>query len=297
MDSSETSLIKEADVEKNIGAMISIEGSKPLTLYSKLHVDALSTMAQLIPPNVEIAIELQRNRDNFALGSPDAAGDYRIKIEEATLYYRVIEFNTPAMTILNDTLSQDAFMRYRRMATSTSYIPSGTLVHKWTDVMNGGALPRRLFVMFVDQRSYAGELNRRPTFCGAAAVRELKVQINGRDELVNPFSPKFEVDSRSGAVLEGSDVKDLLLGLHTITGAFFNSADATPSIGENDLLRGLMIYGVELSNSEATAPSFGCLDIITSFETPGPRQPAVAVLITEADQVLRVVGGKELNYE
>lgn len=295
VDAGDQSLITAEEAATYMIGMERIEDSKVLVLYGRINSDVLLSLAQLVPPNTSIDIEMMRSHPHFALGSADSSDSYAVKIDEASIYAKRIIFNQPARSILARGLAGDAQMCYRRMDSYTRRIAKGSLQHRWGDVTGGQALPKRLYAFLIDERGYAGAINRRPTFCEPANLTEFRATIDNRD-FAESLKPKYVYDLEGGAPSMLSDVKPLLMALHQITGSFSDYSKPSTTITEEDILQGLAIYALPLPHAESDELKYGCLDLHLTFGSSGTGEGLICIVIAERDLYMRLSNGRIVSY-
>lgn len=292
VDTDVTSLITEEQAQMYTMKSLSISGSKETVLYGRIQSGFLLSLAQLLPDNVELDIELTRGKDSFALGSANPAADYRIKLNSLTLFVKRVEFNNSAHNILRSVMAKDIHLKYQRFHSRVMYVPRDSRTFTWGNLF-AGVLPRRAFFMLVDQSSYSGAINRRGTYCEAANVSEVRFLVDGRDILPEPYRPKIE--TIGDQVSMDSDVSCVILGLHSVMGSFFKRDLDGPSIGVGDMQSGLLIYPVLLPRHQANQSSPpGSMDISVTFNANTLRS-YTAICIGEFDQCIKVTPAREIT--
>lgn len=287
LDPGHGSVITPSDASLNISAIDSIAGSRELILYGRIHSDFLVTLAQLLPDNVELDIELIRGRDSFALGSANPNADFRIKLNAVTLFVKRVEFNKAAQNVLRPIVDNGVHLKYLRYQSRVMFVSKDSSTFNWGNVFSGGPLPKRVFFFLVDQSSYSGSIDRRPTYCETAGLNELRFLVDGRDLMPEPYRPDFIDD------IVGSDVKGPLLGLNSVIGVFHNQSDSQAATGDLDMLQGVMIYAANLHHSVSNKQKLGSLDVSVSFQTPTPRS-YTAICIGEFNQCLKITKDRDV---
>lgn len=291
-DSERRSLIGSDELSMYVSAMQTIQGSQELVLYGRIQSDFLVSLAQLLPDNVDLDIELTRGRDSFALGSTSPDAEYRIKLNTVTLFVKRIEFNSPGQKILRSAVDSGVLLKYNRYQSRVMFVPKDSKTFNWGNIFSSGALPRRVFFFLVDQSSYSGAINRRPTFCEPARVSEVRFMVDGRDVMPEPYRPDF-VPMGGGGVSIASDVKSAVLGLNSVMGSFHRHAEDSLVIGTAEMLTGAMIYATNLDHVSSNQPKQGSLDISATFKTNAHRS-YTALCIGEFDQCVKIAQNGEV---
>ena len=287
-DNDATSVITQEQSQNYPLAMAAIADSKEFVLYGRLHCGFLVTLAQLIPDTMSLDIELTRSRDTFPLGSANPNAEYRIKLNSFTLFTKRIEFNDKAHKVLRSLLSREqAFLKYQRYQSRVMYVPKDSRTFNWGNVFSGSSLPKRIFFMLVDQSSYSGAINRRPTFCETADVGEVRFLVDGRDILPEPYRPRFFKVGDSDKISRSSDIKSVILGLQIACGNYFEPVKQWPGMSTMEMIYGSMIYASRLPNYERDGAAAGTLDIAVVFNTNAHRS-YTAICIGEFDQCLKI---------
>ena len=160
----------------------------------------------------------------------------------------------------------------------------GSRTFTWGNVFSSGLLPKRVFFFLVDQSSYSGAINRRPTFCEPANVSELKFQVDGRDLLPESFKPSLSQMENDGPLSFNSNVNPLVLGLNMVMNGLFKQSATAGILGELDVKSGLLIYAANLHHAQSNSPRHGSFDVHVTFRKATLRA-YTAICIGEFDQV------------
>ena len=260
-------------------------------LYGRLASDFLMTSSQLIPNNVRLDLTLSRQHTNFILGCQVTKVPIRLNLKEATLFVKRVRLNAAGMNLVNSSLASRGFLKYQRLITQVMPVPKAS-IYRWPNIWSTSQLPTRIFFGVVRQDSYQGVLDRQPMFFETANVARVRVVVNGRDILPEPFSPTitYEEADPNKVDRQRSRAVGPIMGLSRALDLLTNR-DATQGISQEQWLEGYAIYAAELPHYGSAARLMGTVDIVIEFKE-APKTEYVCVAMAEFDQTLEVTGSQ-----
>ncbi|GFW65197.1 uncharacterized protein TNCV_394631 [Trichonephila clavipes] len=150
------------DVGKNIGLKKRwdrVKNGKVFDMCGILHTD-LGTQSKLLINGTSIRIKLLKAKNEFALLA--AAGDYRIQIENISLYIRKCEISSSILVAHEKALEQSLVqMPFTRTEIKTFTLSSGLKSITIPNAVNG-TLPTRMILGLISNSAYTGDLKKNP---------------------------------------------------------------------------------------------------------------------------------------
>ena len=175
-----------------------------------IHND-LMTVEKYLPPNTKLSFTLRRTSDDFVLWKhSDDTGEYKVVLEELHMKLKLLQ------------VTQEVFRNHERMhktkgelkikytqnVLKTFAVPQGSVELKQHNLFFGKRLPTRVYVAFVDQNAYNGDIKQNPYYFDRANMQEAVLIVNGVPEPSPPYT--FE---------EGINEKDLYFNFLENTGS------------------------------------------------------------------------------
>ncbi|GFX70232.1 uncharacterized protein TNCV_4616691 [Trichonephila clavipes] len=150
------------DVGKNIGLKKRwdrVKNGKVFDMCGILHTD-LGTQSKLLINGTSMRIKLLKAKSEFALLA--AAGDYRIQIENISLYIRKCEISSSILVAHEKALEQSLVqMPFTRTEIKTFTLSSGLKSITIPNFVNG-TLPTRMILGLISNSAYTGDLKKTP---------------------------------------------------------------------------------------------------------------------------------------
>ena len=263
-------------------------GSKVVTLYCRVYSDLLTSCRQYLPPGVSLSLDFKRAPDEFSLCKIKGAGDtYRVIIESASVYMKRLRLRPDAALSVAQSVKNGAHLTFNRLETRIMSIPKSNKVWRWLDCLNGAALPNRLYVGFVAQKSLYGDLSQQSTYFEHLNLSSLNVKLNGRDVLVEPIEVKFEKDGTGQTSSYKSSATNGYFALVDVLGGLRNSL-APVRVSYYTYVGGATIFAIELGKSGEKSGSSGLVDLELTFGDQGSDMDGCVMLFTEKTEIAHV---------
>jgi hypothetical protein len=234
--------------------------SKSLTLYGRVYSDFFTSCRQYLPPGVEIGVDLRRAVDNFSLCTPHKDKSYRIAVDNASLYLRRLTLRPSVVPRVLDSLKSGATLLFNRLDTRIMSVPVGMTVVRWLDCLNGAALPNRIYVGFVSQRSLYGSLTQLSTYFENLGISSFNVKLNGRDLLVEPCTTKFVKDEKDSTNPATSDARNGYLSVMDVLNLVEDQSGPV-RLSYSTYLLGTTFFALELGKCGEKSGSSGAIDL------------------------------------
>lgn len=189
-----------------------------ITLSGPIYSDILQTSRQLLPSGFSIDIILRRASEDFSMASPIRnTTNYRLEIVNASVSLKRLRLRPGLKSSLGRALSLNrACMVYNRLSNRVSVVPKGIVTWRWNDVLASGPIPNRIYLGFVAQKSFYGDINHLATFFDNHGASSYNIRLNGRELLSDPIQAKIE--KAHGKTLASSDAKQVYKSLLEIMG-------------------------------------------------------------------------------
>jgi hypothetical protein len=261
-----------------------IAGSRTATFYGRITSDFLMTCAQFLPPGMTLGIDLHRSVDSFALACP-TGGRYKVELMSASVFVKRVRLAGSTLAIVRNNISSSGGkLHYNRLATAVDHVPESSVVFRWNDIYNNGILPNSIYVGFVKQRSYYGDIQSLSTYFETAGLGSLRIYHNGRDVLPVPYTPSYvyKQDSQSSADKEtdepslpqvsarqildvdASNALGPFMGLCQSLKAISNPR-ASVSLSYEEFLQGCTLYCIQLDTCGGSKATHGVVDLEVSL--------------------------------
>lgn len=281
----------------NVGTTANIKGTyfarRPrmdsnAVLIGRIYSDVLTSSRQNLPPHVSLGIDLRRAPDHFSLISTEDGERYKVNIKTASIYARRLKLRPSLVPRVIESLKGGGGITFNRLETRIMTVSKGVQVFRWNDCLNSAALPNRLYVGFVAQSSFYGNLKQLSTYFETLNLSSLNMTLNGRDLLVDSINTKFSRSATTGLLI--AEETDAMEGFLTIAEVLNLVSDQTQSIRLNyaTYLKGMTIYAIELGKCGEKRGSSGYLDLELTFGTSGADLDACVMLFTEKTECVPV---------
>jgi hypothetical protein len=240
--------------------------------------------------------------DSFALACP-TGGSYKIELESASIFVKRIRMSRPTLTSVRSSLAHGGGkLRYNRLATAIQHVPESSLIFRWNDVYNNGLLPHSIYLGFVKQRAYYGDIQSLSTYFETAGLRSLRIYHNGRDVLPIPYTPTYVYKHIPSAEQEHGEelpaphdgqFKVLDLDKSEALGPFMglcqalnciSNPRASVALSYEEFLQGCTLYCIQLNSCAGTKVTPGVVDIEVATLLV-PPVPDCAFILTHGFQV------------
>lgn len=256
-----------------------VANSRLVEIYGKIGGDALLTMRQLIPNNTEIGISLERSSDRFILASPEPGADYRIKIQDVSVFLKRVEPNSLALERLNARLAASGGnLLYRRLDHRSRIIPKGSNVFQWSNIWGGQELPKAFFMVLIKEKAVFGDYKTIPYF-ESANVNEVEFSVDGTSILPEgSYRSSWHYTADGLVEFGGSHCHSPFMGLHMVTNAFFTPYGDC-GIDTRDWMGGCTIWAALPPKAYSPDPDRGSFDLKMRFGDSGGSSLAYQCLV------------------
>lgn len=174
-----------------------------------LHNDIM-TVEKYLPPGTKITFTLRRSDDDFVLfKSADNTTKYKLFLDDLYMKVKFLELQPDVMKNHQRMLKETGSLRikYTQNVLKTFAVPTGSVELKQHNLFFGNRLPDRVYLAFVEQDAYNGNIFKNPFNFENANMSEASLIVNGVPEPSPPYH--FE---------ENSDEKDLYYSFLENTG-------------------------------------------------------------------------------
>jgi hypothetical protein len=147
---------------------------------------------RLIPPGVEIRIELTRARDSFSIMTDNANPDYIVVFDDMKLFYRTLELTPHVMDFHSSQITKTpATYPVNRTVMKNFNIAQGLSNDDSDNLFGGAYLPKSVIVGMMTSSSYNGSYkcssyNFQHFDCNFACLK-----VKGVTYPADPYTPKF----------------------------------------------------------------------------------------------------------
>ena len=169
------------------------QGRRVISLMGRLHSDIFNQNRCLLD-GVNVHVQLTRSNDRFCIMRPDGdnAEDYKIKLEEASLFVRKVKVLPSCRLGLYKALST-ASVRYPIRRTEQRIFSISNNIACWSqENALVGQLPRRLTIGFVRTDAFHGVYPLNPFNFQHFDLNFLALYINGKQIPSRALQPEFD---------------------------------------------------------------------------------------------------------
>ena len=263
--------------------------SQSCDMISPLHAD-IFFQDRLLLNGVNLKVKLTRQKTDFALLSDEAAPNFKIVVQEASLKVRKVKV-TPTIMYAHAEALKKTTAKYpiTRCEIKTFSLPRG-IQDDVRDRVFQSALPDRIVLAFVDSAAYNGNMKLNPFNLEHLNLNFLAVYLDGRQIPQKPLTPKF--DSNGGS--------NYIQAYETLfSGTQKSQMDMGNDIAREDFPRGYAMYIFDLTPDLNDGSSFnlvrnGNLRIEARFATPLDKTVNLLVYgqfsnVIEIDQARNII--------
>ena len=169
----------------------SAQGRQTLSLMGRLHADVFNQNRCLID-GVNVHIQLTRSSDEFALMREELQENYKIKLDEVSLFIRKIKVLPSCRLGIYKALSL-APAKYPIRRTEQRVFSISNQILCWSqEAVLIGQLPRRMTVGFVRTDAIHGAYDLNPFFFHHFGINFFSLYINGKQVPSRALQPTFE---------------------------------------------------------------------------------------------------------
>ena len=251
------------------------EESKWVYFSNNLHID-LTTLRKVIPPNVKITMNLQRNPDEFCLLSPGSINDYIIELDELKITVNKYDVSHAIGNMYVSSLKggKKPLLPMDRSLLKTYTKQTGTSDLSHYNIISGRQLPEQILVAIVDENAHRGDIKRNPFNFKDFDVKEASLVVNG----VHEPSELYKLDKSRG------DKIDLYNSFLENTGVSANE-DREFGISLEDYYNGCFILAWDRTPDKCNRyhtheMDSGSIDINLKTKSPLPNTVTVIIYAT-----------------
>ena len=146
-------------------------------------------MEKYLLNGVEVKFKFVRTRDTFSLMV--AAGEYKVKMLDATLKIRKVKIN-PAILLAHTKNLERFNAKYliTRVETKVSTITAGLASYSCNNIILG-QIPKRIILGFVSNKTYNGDFKLNPYNFHHYGLNHLCLYVDGQQIPSKPLQPDY----------------------------------------------------------------------------------------------------------
>ena len=195
---------------------------------------------RLLPPSTKIRLNLVPSDSKFNLMFNGDNGPYKPKIKDCILYLRILKINNSlALDQAAKRMEEGRKLFYPIRRLETTPITVATGLQKCTEKISTGQLPKRMFVMMVDEAAQAGDMAKNPFHFQHFNVTEIHLKVGAKTFPSTPLQPDFA----------NGLVKESYMTLFSQTGILFDDKGLDISLA--DYQNGYTLYCFDLTGDNA----------------------------------------------
>lgn len=219
-----------------------IQESKVCQLYGPLHLDFFKQSRYLIC-NTDMRLKLTVNKPEFLLNAYGTVLDFKIQVEDITLYVRRVLTNPSVIAgHLSGLNNKNVLYPIQHTKLVTFTIPKDQKSFM-KDGLFPSEAPKLLMVAMVDNDAYNGAIKKNPFHFKHNRLSEIALRVNGVSHPGPPYRPDF---TSSQYVRSYADVMNVF--------GYFNTDD-TNGLTMYDFKHGYTLYAFDLTaDNDITAP-------------------------------------------
>ena len=157
-----------------------------------LHND-LMTVEKYLPPNTKLSFTLRRSSNDFVLWKVGEVGeksgeDYKIIIEDLHMKVKMLEVHPDVLKNHFKLAKENGIrIKFTQNILKTFAVPIGSVEMKQHNLFFGSRLPDRVYLAFVEQDAYNGNIYSNPFNFVSANMQEASLIVNGISEPSPPY--------------------------------------------------------------------------------------------------------------
>lgn len=266
---------------KNLG-----QGRRVISLMGRVHADIFN-QNRLLFDGVNVHVQLTRSEDRFCIMRGNGEENFKIKLEEASLFVRKIQVLPSCRLAIYKTLEL-APARYPIRRTEQRTFSISNNITCWSqESAIIGPLPRRLTIGFIRTEAIQGAYLLNPFNFQHFSLNFMALYINGKQIPSRAFQPDFEGNN--------SDYVRSYMQMSSSLGHAFTNHDS--GLSYKDFKGGNALYvfnlNAELTDGDHTEPTRrGAVRIECRF-SQALAQPITCILLSEYDNLILI--DKERN--
>lgn len=219
-----------------------IEKSKVCQLYGPLELDFFKQSRYLLS-NTDMRLKLTLNKPEFLLNAYAAVTDFKIHVEDITLYIRRMLVNPSVIKgHMSGMNSQNALYPVQHTKLITFTIPKDQKSFM-KDGLFPSETPKMIMVAMTDNDAFNGNIKKNPFHFKHNDLKEIALRVNGVSHPGPPYKPDF---STSQFVRSYADLMNVF--------GYFNGDD-TNGLTMKEFQNGYTIYAFDLTaDNDVSAP-------------------------------------------
>ena len=218
-----------------------IKGSKVCQLYGPLDLDFFRQSRYLLS-NTGMRLKLTPNKPEFLLNAYGSTADFKIHMEDITLYIRRVAVNQSVIKGHNTGINtQNVLYPVQHTKLVTFTIPKGQQSFMKDNLFPSEA-PKLLLVSMVDNEAFNGQIKKNPYHFKHNNLREIALRVNGNSHPGPTYKPDFSSSQYLRSYVDFMNVFG------------YYSKDDTNGLTMKEYANGYSIYAFDLTaDSDITA--------------------------------------------
>ncbi|XP_033100493.1 uncharacterized protein F54H12.2-like [Anneissia japonica] len=175
-------------------------GSRSVDLIGPIHCD-MFFQDRMMLNGVDIKIKSHRSKNSFCLMSSEAAAEFKVHLEDASVYVRKVQLN-PSVALAHAKALERGTAKYplRRVEVKTLSVPRGNLSFTRESLYNGNLL-KRLVVGLVSTEVFNGSYAKNPYNFQHFNTNFMALYLDGEQVPWKPLKPNFEANGEGSYIL------------------------------------------------------------------------------------------------
>lgn len=276
-------------IDQNVGANFRrdlFQRSNYVELQGPLYEDIFMQKRYLLN-NTRLTIRLDRTSADFSLLNLEAAGVYKIHLEEVIFKAHMIQLNPVTQFAISKSLETKPALycytqREIRVENVNAGFTSGTL-----DNLFPNKLPSRVLVTLIPARAYNGDFKLNPFNFKPYDLQRITLSVN--NDTINTFTPTFDHKL-------GNGVAPSYLGLYEAFRELGN--DYGNGITLFDFANSCCIYAFNIKPAYGTfcTPDHGHVRLSLSFKK-ALTEPAVLLIHAETPAIMEITNTRNVTVK
>ncbi|GFY28500.1 uncharacterized protein TNCV_1971531 [Trichonephila clavipes] len=236
-----------------------VKNGKVFDMCGILHTD-IGTQSNLLINGTSIRIRLIKAKNEFSLLA--ATGDYRLQIENISIYVRKCEISSSILVAHEKALEQSLIqMPFTRIEVKTFTVSSGL---KSVIIPNGvnGVLPSRIILGLISNSAFNGDMKKNPFNFKHYNLNHISLSENGIQIPTTAYTPDYAKD----------------LYARNYLSLFTDLAQHKTNVSYDDYKENICLYVFDLTQDKSASEPFGNvtrngdISIHLKFDAELPKQ-------------------------
>ncbi|GFS82536.1 uncharacterized protein F54H12.2 [Trichonephila clavipes] len=215
-----------------------VKNGKVFDMCGILHTD-IGTQSKLLINGTSIRIRLIKAKNEFSLLA--ATGDYRLQIENISIYVRKCEISSSILVAHEKALEQSLIqMPFTRIEVKTFTVSSGL---KSVIIPNGvnGVLPSRIMLGLISNSAFNGDMKKNPFNFKHYNLNHISLSENGIQIPTTAYTPDYAKD----------------LYARNYLSLFTDLAQHKTNVSYDDYKENICLYVFDLTQDKSASEPFG----------------------------------------